>query len=51
MSEDTLANRPGSGRLDGRVAIVVGAGQSPVGEQPGRHHDRQRTGDLTALRP
>lgn len=28
-SEDPLANRPGSGRLEGRVAIVVGAGQSP----------------------
>ncbi len=26
---DTLANRPGSGRLEGQVAIVVGAGQSP----------------------
>lgn len=26
---DALADRPGTGRLDGRVAIVVGAGQSP----------------------
>jgi len=28
-SPDSLANRPGSGRLGGRVAIVMGAGQSP----------------------
>lgn len=27
---DDLAVRPGSGRLDGRIAIVVGAGQSPA---------------------
>lgn len=27
---DELADRPGSGRLSGRVAIVVGAGQSPA---------------------
>ncbi len=26
---DELADRPGSGRLDGQIAIVVGAGQSP----------------------
>jgi len=26
---DELAHRPGSGRLDGQIAIVVGAGQSP----------------------
>ncbi len=28
-SPDQLASRPGSGRLDGRVAIIMGAGQSP----------------------
>lgn len=28
-SPDPLATRPGSGRLDGRVAIIMGAGQSP----------------------
>ena len=29
MTSDPLATRSGSGRLDGRVAIIMGAGQSP----------------------